>query len=203
MAIKIIYPIKGKVDITFKFGEAPQWYLTIFKVPHDGIDFSCPVGTPVVACDDGVIIFVDKIADSNGCGVQLKHSWGTSLYWHLSESSATLGQKFNKGDVIGLSGNTGITTGAHLHFSCQKYKNGHDGALIKFDPLENIEDSGVIVANPIITAKYYTVKWLDSLWKIAGKVYGNNYRWTEIYYANKNLILNPNKLKIGWKLLIP
>lgn len=86
------------------------------KAFHDGIDIPLPEGTPILASLDGIVFKTGKDS-SGGKYVKLKHDNGyTTLYVHLSRIIATKGSKVNQGDVIGLSGNTGRSTGPHLHF---------------------------------------------------------------------------------------
>jgi len=83
MKPEIILPVDKKFPITFKFGEAPAWYVKVFGYPHNGVDLGCPIGTPVKICDDGVISFADDIPDWDGKGIIVRHEWGVSLYWHF------------------------------------------------------------------------------------------------------------------------
>lgn len=86
------------------------------KAFHEGIDIPLPEGTPILASLDGIVIKTGKDS-SGGKYVKLKHDNGyTTLYVHLSRIIATKGSKVNQGDIIGLSGNTGRSTGPHLHF---------------------------------------------------------------------------------------
>lgn len=91
---------------------------------HSGIDFKGDIGDPVEATGDGI---VEKADYHNGYGkcVMIRHEHGyLSLYGHLSEINVTVGQKVKSGDVIGLVGNTGRSTGPHLHYEIRK--NGTD-----------------------------------------------------------------------------
>jgi murein DD-endopeptidase MepM/ murein hydrolase activator NlpD len=89
---------------------------------HSGIDLRASIGTPVKASLSGVVAGVantDKIYGcySYGKWVMLKHEDGLStLYAHLSLQTVKVGQQVATGQVIGYSGNTGYTTGPHLHF---------------------------------------------------------------------------------------
>jgi len=83
---------------------------------HRGIDFSVPVGTPVRVTADGTVVTVEK---QRGFGrvVKVDHGNGIqSVYGHLQEASVKRGQKVSRGDVIALSGNSGRSTGPHLHY---------------------------------------------------------------------------------------
>lgn len=99
--------------------------------PHLGVDYAAPTGTPVRAVADGAVSFVGP-KGGNGNLVSIKHGYGyESGYAHLSRFARGLkaGQRVEQGQVIGFVGNTGLSTGAHLHFGLK-----HDGTYI--DPLE-------------------------------------------------------------------
>lgn len=109
------WPIRS-VYITSRFG--PRWGRL-----HNGIDFRASIGTNIVAASGGVVKgtgdtdIVCKGA-SFGKWVFIEHGNGLStIYAHLSLIKVSSGQYVNAGDIIGFSGNTGASTGPHLHFS--------------------------------------------------------------------------------------
>ncbi|ANV97763.1 peptidase M23 [Helicobacter enhydrae] len=85
---------------------------------HAGVDFSAEVGTPVYATADGVVEFARK--DYNGGFgnlIKLDHSFGfRTFYAHLSNVLVARGDFVKKGQIIAYSGNSGLSTGAHLHY---------------------------------------------------------------------------------------
>ncbi|MBU6232127.1 peptidoglycan DD-metalloendopeptidase family protein [Patescibacteria group bacterium] len=89
---------------------------------HDGIDLAAAIGTPVKAALSGTVIGVENTDLFPGCysfgkWVMIKHADGLStLYGHLSLQLVSVGQEVATGQLIGYSGNTGYTTGPHLHF---------------------------------------------------------------------------------------
>lgn len=89
---------------------------------HDGVDFRATVGTPVKAALSGIVIGEANTDLIPGCysfgkWIMIKHDDGLStLYAHLSLQTVSLGQAVTTGEMIGYSGNTGYTTGPHLHF---------------------------------------------------------------------------------------
>ena len=89
---------------------------------HTGVDFRAPIGTPIKAALDGVVVGVANMDLVPGCysygkWIMLKHPNGLStLYAHLSVQSVSDGDVVAAGQIIGYSGNTGYTTGPHLHF---------------------------------------------------------------------------------------
>lgn len=83
---------------------------------HTGVDFKVPAGTPVVASSTGLVV-ASGSGGSYGNQVVIKHADGKySQYAHLSRADVRKGEKVDRGQVIGLSGNTGNSTGPHLHF---------------------------------------------------------------------------------------
>ncbi len=89
---------------------------------HNGIDIGLPIGTPLKSAASGVVISTgnqDKYCYKGAYGkyVLIKHYNGlTTMYAHLSLIKVKIGQKVKRGDVIGYSGNSGYSTGSHLHF---------------------------------------------------------------------------------------
>lgn len=202
MNIKLARPLTGNYRISFRFGEAPGWYVKQFGYPHNGVDFACNIGQSVKAVDDGRIVSRDDIADGNGKGIIVLHAWGTSLYWHLSECVDKLGAIVKRGQEIGKSGATGFVTGPHLHFGI-KIIGVNNAAMHGWaDPLLYIEEANGNQQEPPEQKKYYIVRPGDTLYKIALKMYGQGYLWPKIYNANKKQIKDPNKIYTLQKLYI-
>ena len=92
---------------------------------HSGIDIGVPVGTPVKAIADGTVIAANGGMRGYGNGVFIDH--GTinckrviSEYGHLSKFEVKVGDKVRQGQVIAKSGNTGISSGPHLHLTIRE-----------------------------------------------------------------------------------
>jgi murein DD-endopeptidase MepM/ murein hydrolase activator NlpD len=86
--------------------------------PHNGVDFAAPIGTPVRTVGDGVVVFAGYNR-SGGNMIKIAHdSRYTTEYMHLSKIASNLktGSKVTRGSVIGALGNTGLSSGPHLHF---------------------------------------------------------------------------------------
>lgn len=112
---KILKPFFGDHSITQTYGAVGQ---TNYYNKHYGIDYGCPSDTPIVACDNGVVVFAGY-ATGYGYMVKIRHDWGFSIYGHLLELKTEIGNKIECGDLIGFSGSTGWSTGPHLHFECR------------------------------------------------------------------------------------
>lgn len=90
---------------------------------HKGMDFAMPIGSPVVATLGGVVSSIDAGPDY-GTSVIVDHGGGLqTVYGHLSQRDVKLGDKITTGQRIGKSGDTGNTTGPHLHFEVRQGKN--------------------------------------------------------------------------------
>ncbi len=86
---------------------------------HTGIDYRANVGTPIAAAGDGVVTIASESGWNGGYGktVLISHAGGmTTRYGHMSDVQVRVGQRVSQGQQIGLSGNTGRSTGPHLHF---------------------------------------------------------------------------------------
>lgn len=85
---------------------------------HNGIDIGVPTGTEVIATADGTVSHIGTNPnESAGLWIKIDHGNGiSSVYMHLSEIKVQNGQVVSQGQVIALSGNTGKSTGPHLHF---------------------------------------------------------------------------------------
>jgi murein DD-endopeptidase MepM/ murein hydrolase activator NlpD len=112
-------PTNGRFSSAFGMRRHP---ILGYTRMHKGVDIAAPWGTPVYAATDGVVQFAGR---SSGYGnfIKIRHSgeFGTG-YGHLSRIVVHGGQSVHKGQVIGAVGNTGLSTGPHLHY--ELYKNG-------------------------------------------------------------------------------
>ena len=95
----------------------------VYRTPrmHWGLDFTAPVGTEVYSTGDGVVEEIETLAWGYGKNIVINHGFGyKTRYAHLSAFKVKVGQKVTRGQVIGLVGNTGKSTGAHLHYEVEK-----------------------------------------------------------------------------------
>ncbi|WP_228395193.1 M23 family metallopeptidase [Modestobacter roseus] len=130
---KAVLPVQG-ARLTSGFGY--RW-----GTLHAGVDFAAPLGTPEYAVMDGVVLQAGP-ASGYGLAVYIQHPDGdVTVYGHMQEILVAEGQTVRAGDTIALLGNTGQSTGPHLHF--EVHRGGLDGE--KVDPLPWLRDRGVDV----------------------------------------------------------
>jgi murein DD-endopeptidase MepM/ murein hydrolase activator NlpD len=88
---------------------------------HEGIDFSAPIGTPIYATGDGTVERLKSRMSGYGKVVKINHGFGyETLYAHMSKIIVRPGQKVKRGEIIGYVGNSGRSTGPHLHYEVRK-----------------------------------------------------------------------------------
>ena len=100
--------------------------------PHTGVDLQAKEGTPVLACNSGMVVLVHQLFLS-GKSIILDHGWGLySMYFHLSETPVKEGDIVSKGAILGRVGSTGRSTEPHLHWGIRM-----NGARV--DPLSLLD----------------------------------------------------------------
>jgi len=93
------------------------------EMMHTGMDFTASIGTPIHATGNGQVSKVEMNGRGFGNNIIINHGYGyQTLYGHMSRIAVKMGQKINRGDIIGYVGNTGSSTGPHLHY--EVHKNG-------------------------------------------------------------------------------
>lgn len=108
-----IWPVVGFVSSSFGWRSSPFGGRGQF---HKGLDITNRVGTPVVAPAQGAVTFSGHDG-AYGISVEINHGGGiTTKYGHLQRSAVQPGQWIKRGSVLGYVGNTGRTTGPHLHY---------------------------------------------------------------------------------------
>ena len=116
-SIPNIKPVSGSITSAFGVRVHPIYNVSLF---HQGVDISASEGSKIETTGDGVVAFsgYDK---GYGQKITINHGYGyKTIYAHLSKSLVRQGQKVKRGDIIALSGNTGATTGPHLHYEVLK-----------------------------------------------------------------------------------
>lgn len=122
----LAWPVRGSITQGFGKTTAAQYFYAkgYYKSPdHNGIDIKANLGTPVLASEDGEVVALgdqDRYCYKAGYGkyIVIRHNNNlTTLYAHLSLIIVSLNQKVKRGEIIGYVGNTGFSTGPHLHFT--------------------------------------------------------------------------------------
>ncbi len=112
-----IMPTRGYMSRGYGMKNDP---FTGYQRFHAGIDIANKTGTPVYATADGVVKTAGRLGDL-GRLIEINHGYGfRTRYGHLSQIKVQRGQKIRRGDLIGLMGSTGYSTGPHLHYEVIK-----------------------------------------------------------------------------------
>jgi len=127
-----ITPVKGILTSGFGYRNDP---VTHGRGDHQGVDIAAAPGQPVRASADGIVMRAGTIG-ALGKAIYLAHGYGvTTRYGHMSKVEVRPGQRVKRGDIIGRVGNTGRSTGYHLHYEVRQ-----DGQPV--NPLVYILDNG-------------------------------------------------------------
>lgn len=111
-----IMPLEGNYRLTTPYGYT-RYVNGALSGRHMAIDLAMPQGTPVMATNDGIVVLSDELYLA-GNSVYIDHGMGLfSQYSHLYEWHVEIGDEVKQGDIIGLVGSTGFSTGPHLHFT--------------------------------------------------------------------------------------
>jgi len=122
-----IRPVKGKIAGNFGVRRILNG---VSKSPHSGNDVRAPAGSKIKSPNDGRVIYVDNMY-YGGKTIVIDHGHGLStLYMHLSKIFVNHGQEIKKGQIIGLVGSTGRSTGPHLHWGAYLYGEKVDPASL-------------------------------------------------------------------------
>lgn len=139
----MIMPTKGTYRITTPFRYRSSAYYSGY---HTGVDFATPTGTQIVAVNKGNIVASQFDNSGFGYGNYItlydgKYYW---RYAHLSSRSVAVGRNVNPGQILGRTGNTGLSSGPHLHFECAT-SNSFTAPISSFkDPIKIIKESNML-----------------------------------------------------------
>jgi len=134
--LELYYPIKPNI-LTQDFGVNGEWYKAhgIMIIGHNGLDFSAKLGQEICAAHDGLVIFSGLDAN-NGEYIEIITNeeknidgviaFAKTIYCHMQTGGrkVAVGDKVKTGQVIGLAGTTGLSTGVHLHFGLKRDAKG-------------------------------------------------------------------------------
>lgn len=227
----MVMPVEGfRITQAFNAGAS---LATNLGGGHTGTDFATPVGTPVKAVAGGTVLFADwarnlptsswearwylvgggygGLTTDAGIVVVIDHGDFLSVSAHLNETHLNNGNKVGVGEVIGKSGNTGYTTGAHLHFEILpkpfKWTNGWYGRV---DPIAFIgsRKASAPTAAPATTAPTgeghkHVVRPGETLSALTKHYYGTADAQAISRVTRASNITNPNHIAVGQTLTFP
>lgn len=129
-----IRPIGAEYPTTSPFGTRRAYNAGPFSDYHAGQDFGAPTGVPILVPGSGIVALAEPLT-VRGNAVIIDHGRGIfSGYWHLHEINVEVGMPVQTGDIMGTVGNTGLSTGAHLHWELRIYG-------VAVDPMQFLEES--------------------------------------------------------------
>ena len=192
--IEVSKPFQNDFVMTKPFGVF--FWMNGRKIKHQGTDWALPKGTPVLSCFAGRVIRVEKYRlEGYGRSVYLRSANGKfeALFAHLESTFVEVGEEVEKGAMLAHSGNTGFSTGPHLHFGLKLYSE-------YVDPEKYVGT----VPDQLIKSDEYIVQKGDTLFEIASKFFVGGNLWPLLYKQNKEIIgSDPNLIKPGQVLKIP
>ena len=180
------------------------------NVVHTGIDIDAEEGAPIIAASPGTIVWVgwglftetpDNDKDPYGLAVAIRHDFGYNnqklytVYAHMSETIATLSQHVETGDLIGLVGATGATTGPHMHFEVRLSENSFHHTLNPELWIAPPQGWGVLVGRvmdtkgDVISRTQVRVTSEETNKTFLVKTYGSGGAINPDPYYNENLVL--------------
>ena len=125
--LPMISPVNVKYRLSDSFMYRPKHPVLGTPRMHYGQDFSVPIGTEVYATGNGTVVESGRSSSGLGIYVVIDHGYGfRSYYGHLSRIIAPQGADVKRGDIVGLSGNTGLSSGPHLHYEVHEFGQAKD-----------------------------------------------------------------------------
>lgn len=178
-------------------------------VIHTGIDIDAPIGTPVKASAPGRVVWSGygvyagkhDSQDPYGIAVTLEHDFGFrgeklyTIYAHMNEAYVETNQMVNAGDILGIVGETGATTGPHLHFEVRWKQNMFNSTLNPELWLAPPQGWGVLAgrvmntSGSFFTSQDITIERADRKKAWIVRTYGEKYVHSDPYYR-ENLVLS-------------
>lgn len=190
-------PLARQTKVNSKYG--PRWYRW-----HHGVDLKIDLGDPVQATFDGVVRIAKYNRGGYGYYVMLRHANGLeTLYGHLAKYNVKPGDVVKAGDVIGYGGNTGRSTGPHLHFEVR-----YQGHAIDPRHMFDFDDNGgrLYFREFVLTpyhykglinqskGQYHRVRNGESLWVISRRYRTPIRRICRLNGISKNSVLRVGKV---------
>ncbi len=131
-------PLKFSAAVTSGFSRRRFHPILKYYRPHLGVDYGAPVGSPVQSVADGRVVSAGW-KGGGGKTIHLRHAMGyETTYMHLSRIRVRAGQRVSQGQVIGLTGATGLATGPHLDFRVQQHGKFRNFLGLKLPPAQSV-----------------------------------------------------------------
>lgn len=138
-------PSSFRLSSSFGFRSDP---ILGFARRHTGMDFACPSGNPIYVTGDGIVVKVARDHAGYGNHVEVDHGFGyKTRYAHMSHIDVEEGQAVRRGDCLGLSGNSGRSTGPHLHYEVI-YRKNYVNPILYMDLSIPASDYAAMVRKP-------------------------------------------------------
>jgi len=155
-SIPAIMPVSNndlkRISAGFGWRIHPIYKIKIF---HSGMDFSAPVGTPIYATGDGLVEKIEYSSYGYGNNITLDNGFGyETRYAHMSTFNVKRGEKVKRGNVIGYVGNTGTSTGPHIHYEVHKNGKAVDPKYYFFKDLTASEYEKMVAISDNIGQSY-------------------------------------------------
>lgn len=146
--MKFLYPVPPSSIVTQTFAQHEHRREVNGWTNYNGaIDWAIQTGTAIKAAQSGIVTVIRSDATGYGTHVRIEHTEGnvkfTSIYAHLMKAEVKVSTKVNAGDVVGLSDNTGFSSGPHLHFEVRRGISAIDPAPLLVKTVAELE--GVII----------------------------------------------------------
>jgi murein DD-endopeptidase MepM/ murein hydrolase activator NlpD len=144
-------PLEGRPTVVQFWGDHPEFYAQFHYngVPlkgHIGLDFATPVGTPVLAVDQGRVVEISYEAKGFDRYLKVEHAWGESFYAHLEDVIVESGQLVGRGHLLAYSGDSQRHILPHLHFGLRiKPFQRYDGWGGFTDPLPFLSANDLVL----------------------------------------------------------
>ena len=201
----------GDIDGPSPWTVTAGWHDTsIGYGEHKGVDYGVPVGTKLIAPIDGTVSYVTyNDGTSNprggaGKGIIITDSQGRQhLMWHLSQIGVTKGQQVKKGNLVGLSGDSGNSTGPHLHYQINNPSGQDINPNINAAALWGSATSGTMVSSAEDAEDSESVSMKDIYTTSDGRQFRMEYAGSPGFIPRRRLVRGIGSVSLGSGLLTP
>lgn len=136
MHVSLFRPIANDVGMVSQwFGDNPEYYVKWKLAGHNGLDYAVPMMTPILAAHDGKVYIEPYDPEGYGYCVRVISDRYLTLYAHLTKITVSKGDMVSALQPIAFSGNTGVSTGPHMHFGFKLIGMSNPAYLGWIDPV--------------------------------------------------------------------